>query len=109
MELTNERVIDIKIKTEVLVCLTVCLVIAALSTVALFNGMVRMFLTPPLKLDTLFIYGVFIFIVILSLESILTRSSLVLYTVTTFYNFISIHVFIKQLLQRVFFNIGFCF
>lgn len=110
MELTNERVIDIKIKTEVLVCLTVCLVIAALSTVALFNGMVRMFLTPPLKLDTLFIYGVFIFIVILSLESILTRSSLVLYTVTTFFIISYLFTFLlNSHYSEYFFNIGFSF
>ena len=59
---------------EKYVSMAACLAIVAPSIISLFNGAIRSVITIPFKLDTVFIYGVFVFIFILSLSRIIKRS-----------------------------------
>lgn len=70
-----------------MVCLTASLVIVAQSIVSIFNGILRTFITLPFKLETLFIYGIFLLIVLLSLKTILARSNLYIYAIFAFFIF----------------------
>ncbi|MBS4025866.1 MAG: hypothetical protein KGZ96_09360 [Clostridia bacterium] len=67
--------------SERLVCLTACLVIVAPSVISLFNSIIRAFITLPFKMDTLFIYLVFLLIFLFSLKTILNRSTPLIYVV----------------------------
>lgn len=63
-------------KQEKLVCITACLVIATPSVISLFNHTIRSFIVLPFKMDTIFIYSIFILIALLSVKTILIRSKL---------------------------------
>lgn len=76
--------INLEKKKENAVCFTACLVILATSIISLSNGIIRQFVTLPLKLDTLFVYGIIILIVLFSLKTILSRSSYLVYGIITF-------------------------
>lgn len=60
-------------KQERLVCITACLVIAAPSVISLFNHTTRSFIILPFRLDTIFIYSVFILVALFSIKTILKR------------------------------------
>jgi hypothetical protein len=62
-------------KREIFVSLTACGVIVFSPGLSLFNGILRLFFTPPFKLDTIFIYGVFFLLIMFSIKTILVRSS----------------------------------
>ena len=63
-------------KQEIAVCLTACgVIVVCQHIVSLFNGTLRSFITLPFKLDTLFIYGVFLFVILFSIRTILARYS----------------------------------
>ena len=84
MESLNNKTVGNSQKQEIPIYLTVCLVIAASSIVSLFNGIIRSFFILPIKLDTLFIYGIYLVIVLLSLKTILARSRPLPYIVISF-------------------------
>lgn len=75
---------SINIKKEIIVCIAACGVIAFSPFLSLFVKLTRSVLVFPYKLDTLFVYGIFVLILLLSLKTIITRSSLVLYFIIIF-------------------------
>ena len=58
---------------------TICLIASGIlmfpHIVSLFNGTLRMFITLPFHLDTLFVYGLFMLLILLSIKTIIERSS----------------------------------
>jgi len=64
-----------------MICLSVCLLIAYSHIVSLFNGLIRQFVILPFKMDTIFIYSVFLLILLFSLQAIIIRSSPILFTI----------------------------
>jgi O-antigen ligase len=66
---------------ERLVCISASIVIVAPSIISLFNNLIRSIIILPFKLDTLFIYGIFSIIILLSLKKILNRVTFSIYLV----------------------------
>lgn len=71
-------------KREILVCLTACGVVVFSQVLSLFNGILRLFITLPFKLDTLFVYGVFFLLLVFSMRTILARSSPFIFGIIAF-------------------------
>lgn len=84
ISLLKRKIIQQIKKQEIYICLTACGVVVFSQVLSLFNGILRLFITLPFKLDTLFIYGVFFLLVILSIRKILARSSRFIFGIIAF-------------------------
>lgn len=71
-EAINFKLIKIQ---EIMICLSVSLLLVYNHIISLFNGFIRQFIVLPFKFDTLFIYTVFLLIILLSIKTIINRSS----------------------------------
>ncbi|NLN48822.1 MAG: O-antigen ligase family protein, partial [Clostridiales bacterium] len=70
---------SLSIKREIVVCLAACGVIAFSPILSLFVGLVRTVIIFPFKLDAMFVYGIFIFILLLAIKTVVNRSSVLLF------------------------------
>lgn len=71
-------------KKDIAVCLVACLLIVVPSVISLFNGIIRSFVTLPLKIDTLFIYGLLLLLVLYAVKALLVRTSPLIYCIIAF-------------------------
>lgn len=72
---------------EILVCFTACIVVVSPSIISLFNGFIRSFIILPYKLDTLSVYGAILLLILVSIKTIIVRSSPLIYGVIAFFLF----------------------
>lgn len=71
-------------RNETLICLVAAGVLVFSHILSLFNGTLRLFITLPFHLDTLFVYGIFLLLVLLSIKTILKRSSFNVWAIIIF-------------------------